>query len=307
MLSFNIYIYIIIFKIIKSFLDEECTDKYDCFNCTILLDCQWINDKCINITINNTETKNITTNSTENGTKLFESNNENILFKHLKYLKNSCYNSNIPFEIEENNLYDKIAEKYCGKKNIIITEEMMINGYKIQLKNIDGKYGISNIVCQYIFISGDYRTDSDIYINRSLSGDFLLFYSNDYNRAFIINYSSTISLVSPSSEPISFFYYSNKSFDTVPFIIYIKDNRNKENSILSILYLLLLIFFVVGIITSIIIVRYKSNFFNKNENKYQKLNSQKNEINLNLNNEENSLKKEIDKNKNKKNVSYETY
>ena len=307
MLNFHIFIYIIIFTIKKSYCDEICQDKYDCFNCTILLNCQWKDEKCSNITKNSTEKNNLSSDLREIKTKLFESPNTNILFKDLKYLKNACYNSKLPFEIDESNIYDKMAEKYCGKKNIIITNEMLINGYKIHLQKVDDKYGISNIVCQYIFISGNYRNDIDLYINRSLTGDFLLFYSNDYNKALILDYSSTISLSSPSAQPISFFYYSNKSFNTTPFIIYIKDFSYKNISILSILYLLLLIVFVVGIITTIIFIRYKSNFFNKNENKYQKLSLNKNEININLNNEENSLKKEIEKNKNKKFLPDDTY
>ena len=283
-------IYIIILKIIKAYFDEieECSSQYDCFNCTFLLDCQWINNTCINIT----EEENITSDETTTDTiteteiisdeennitkiyRLFNTENPGILFIHLKYLKNSCYPSKIPFSVDENYIYDGISEKYCGKKNIIITNEMLLNGYKVQLENVDGKYGFKNIICHYIIISGSYRNDVDIYINNSYSKDFLFFYTSDYNNALYINYSMTLALNFPAFRHVSFLYYSNKTFDTSPFIIYVKDHKYPDTSILDILFLLLLIFFVVSIFVSIVIVRYKSNFFNNNENKYQKISAE---------------------------------
>ena len=138
-------IYIIAYKIIQTYLEEECSSKYDCFNCTFLLDCQWKNNTCINIT----EEKNITDislnnanvviwdhrkiNQSNNETKmyrLFDTDNQTILFKNLKYLKNTCYEATNPFIVKENYFYDKILEKYCGKKNIIITNEMLLNLFK---------------------------------------------------------------------------------------------------------------------------------------------------------------------------------
>ena len=155
---------------------------------------------------------------------------------------------------------------------------MLYNGHKVQLENIDGKYGFDNIICQYIIISGEYRNDVDIYINKTLCKDFFLFYTLDYNNGYIINNTMTLSLESPAVRHVSFLYYANKSFDTSPFIIYIKDYVYQEKSTtnLDVLFLLLIIFFVVMIVVSIIIVRYKSNYFNPitNENKYKKLEAQ---------------------------------
>ena len=243
----------------------------------------------MNITLNNS---NITINNTINETKLykiFDTDNKTIIFNNLKYLKNSCYEAKIPFQIKEKSISDKFLEKYCGKRNIVITNEMLLNGHKIQLNNIDNKYGFSNIICQQVFISGSSRNDVDIYINRTLSKDFLFFYSTDYNKGISINYSSTISLNNLSLRSVTFLYYSNKSFDSLPFIIYLKDYKYPEKNILDILFLLLLIFFVIGITIAIIYVRYKSNFFNNN--KYQKLNiQQKNKEN---NNEENQIKRNL--------------
>lgn len=140
-------IYIIASNIIQTYLEEECSSKYDCFNCTFLLDCQWKNNTCINIT----EEKNITNislnnvdvsynhriiNQSNNETKmyrLFDTDNQTILFKNLKYLKNTCYEATNPFIVKENYFYDKILEKYCGKKNVIITNEMVLNPFKVIL------------------------------------------------------------------------------------------------------------------------------------------------------------------------------
>lgn len=317
----NYFICIIILKVIQSNFEDKCSEKNDCFNCTFILDCKWKNNECINITdekyiiSNNTSNKTNDISSKDEDTsnefkfyKLFDTDNQTILFYNLKYLKNTCYQEKIPFKIEENNINDNILEKYCGKKNIVITNEMLINGYKIQLNNINGKFGFSNIICQFIIISGGYRNDVDIYINQSLSKDFLLFYTPDYNNAMSIKYSCTISLDYSYVQSVSFLFFSNKSFDSIPFIINIKDYKYIEFPLLDILFLLLIIFFVVGIISSIIFVRYKSNFFNVIENKYQNLNNEakKNEINsenenkINLNvingqkNEDNSLKNKND-------------
>ena len=296
------FIYIISLKMIKSYLGDECIEQYDCFNCFMLFDCRWRNNQCINyteemnITLND---KNITLNNTINETKLykiFDTDNKTIIFNNLKYLKNSCYEAKIPFQITEKSNSDKFLEKYCGEKNIVITNEMLLNGHKIQLKKIDNRYGFSHIICQYIFISGGYRNDVDIFINRTLSKDFLFFYTTDYNKAMSINYSCTISLNNSALHSVSFLYYSNKSFDSPPFIIYLKDYKYPEKNYLDILFLLLLIFFVVGISIAIIYVRYKSNFFNNN--KYQKLNIQqkKKENNSEDNENKNNLSVINDKN-----------
>ena len=314
----NNFIYIIILKVIQSYFKEKCSSKHDCFNCTFLFDCQWVNNKCINITeekyiiSNNTaiKTNDIISDSSNEFKfyRLFDTDNQTILFYNLKYLKNACYQALIPFKKEENYNNDNLLEKFCGKKKIVITNEMLLNGYKIQLKNVDGKYGFSHIICQYIILSGGYRNDVDIYINQSLSKDLLLFYSPDYNNGISIKYSRTLSLDYPALQSVSFLFYSNRSFDSIPFIIYIKDYKYSDSSILDILFLLLIIFFVVGIIVLIVLVRYKSNFFNIIDNKYQKLNIQikkndKNNNNENKNNfndinekrnEDNSLKNEKD-------------
>jgi len=287
-----IFLLLIIVKIINSYLEEEeeCSDQYDCFNCTLFTDCQWRYNMCINYTEEQIMELNMTLNMTlnmeldmelnmtsnmTNETKLyrlFDTKNKTVIFNNLKYLKNTCYNTTKYFIKEENYIYYKTSEIYCGKQNIVITNDMLLNGYKVQLNDVQGKFGIPNLICQYNFISGSLRNDVDIYINKSISDEFLLVYTSNYNAYRFINYPCTLMLDSPALQTVSFLYYSNKTFDTVPFIIYIKDYRYPEYSILDILFLLLIIFFVIAIFTTILIVRYKSSTFNKNKN-YQKINS----------------------------------
>ena len=156
------YIYILIINIVKLEELDECPDKVDCINCTLLVECYWRNNECTNIT----KEKNITLDLNSNNTnitnltnynkqyKLFETDNQTTIFNNFKYLKNACYYKTFPYVVEDKYLYDK-SEKYCGKKDIIITYEMLINGYEIKLNNVNGKYGYPHIICQYNFYSGN--------------------------------------------------------------------------------------------------------------------------------------------------------
>jgi len=283
------YIYILIINIVKLEELDECPDKLDCINCTFLVDCYWRNNECINITKEKNVTLDLNSNNTNftNFTKqyrLFETNNQTTIFNNFKYLKNSCYYKTFPYADEDKYLYDKL-EKYCGKKDIIITYEMLINGYEIKLNNVDGKYGYPHILCQYNFYSGNGRHDVDIYINKSLIKDFLFIFSYDYYSGKVINYTSTITLYSVGLRTVSFWYYSNRSFDSAPFIIYFKDYKYPSYSILDYLFLSFLIASVIIIIASIIYVRYNSKFFFKNKKKYEEITneSSKNKISINKN------------------------
>lgn len=205
----------------------------------------------------------------------------------MKYLRNICYETKQPYTINDKNIIFEENEKYCGNRKIILTNEVLLKGYKIQLNNVDEKYGISNILCEYIFTSGSWRHDVDIYINRSLSQDFLLFFLESGTKGIEVNYSKTITLFGTHLEPVSFLYYSNRTFDTPPFIINFKEYRydDGDSPVLTILFLLLILAFVGGIVGSIIYVRKNSIFFDKNMKKYIKINI-------------NQVKKENDENDN---------
>ena len=260
MLHFIIFTIILIIKKINS-QQDQCSDILDCFNCTLSENCIWKNKTCIY----SSKPKNIS---------LFKSNNKTHLFYDMRYLRNICYETKPPYIINDNDIIFEEKEKYCGNRKIILTNEVILKGYRVQLNNVDEKYGISNILCEYIFISGGWRHDVDIYINRSLSKDFLLFYLESGTKGIEVNYSKTISLFTTLLEPVSFLYYSNRTFDTPPFIINFKEYRyeKSDSPVLTYLFLLLILAFIGGIIGSIIYVRKNSIFFDKNMKKYIKIN-----------------------------------
>ena len=257
---FIFFTIILIIKKINS-QQDQCFDILDCFNCTLSQDCIWENNSCIYSSI----PKNIS---------LFKSNNKTNLFYNMKYLRNICYETMSPYIINNNNRVFEENEKYCGNRKIILTNEILLKGHKIQLNKVDEKYGISNILCEYIFISGGFRHDVDIYINRSLSKDFLLFFMESGAKGLEVNYSKTIALYGTFLEPVSFLYYSNKTFNTPPFIINFKEYRydNGDSPVLTVLFLLLILAFIGGIVGGIIYVRKNSIFFDKNMKKYIKIN-----------------------------------
>ena len=288
MLHFIIFSIILIIKKINS-QQDQCSDILDCFNCTLSENCFWKNKTCIY----SSKPKNIS---------LFKSNNKTTLFYNMKYLRNICYETKPPYIINDKNIIFEENEKYCGNRKIILTNEVLLKGFKVQLNNVDEKYGISNILCEYIFTSGGWRHDVDIFINRSLSQDFLLFFLESGTKGLEVNYSKTITLSNTHIEPVSFLYYSNRTFDTPPFIINFKEYRydDGDSLVLTILFLLLILGFIGGIVGSIIYVRKNSIFFDKNMKKYIKININQvkkendendNEIKLSVINEELPVKK----------------
>jgi uncharacterized protein YneF (UPF0154 family) len=220
----------------------------------------------------------------------------------MKYLRKICYETKTPYTIKDNNIIFEENEKYCGNRKIILTNEVILKGYRVQLNNVDEKYGSSNILCEYIFTSGGWRHDIDIYVNRSLSKDFLLFYVESGTSGLEVNYSRTVTFFGNCFEPVSFLYYSNRTFDTPPFIINFKEYRydNGDSPVLTYLFLLLILTFIGGIIGGIIFVRKNSIFFDKNMKKYIKINvnqvkreNDDNEVKLSAINEEISVQNNI--------------
>ena len=275
----NIFILIFLLSLISkkilSLYIEECSDKLDCFNCTITPGCQWENKSCINQTEN------------EYNHTLLDTDNSTILYQDLKCIRNRCIENKAPYLPEENYLYDDLSDKYCGNKLTILTEGNIKNGFRIELKNNSDIYGTPNILCEYILTHGRIRIDADIFINRSLSHDFLLFYSNDLKQSVQINYSCTLTIFGMERDSVSFFYYSNKSFETSPFIIYFqKDEIIEEDSqVLAYLFLVAIIGFVVLSIVGIIVMRKCSLFFKLNRKRNNEFNN--NDININVNMNEN--------------------
>ena len=72
-------------------------------------------------------------------------------------------------------------------------------------------YGAPNLLCEYVVTHGKGIVSADIFINRSLSEDFLLFYSYEYDNNIRIKYSSTLIINGMQMSSASFLFYSNTS------------------------------------------------------------------------------------------------
>ena len=278
-------------KVFSAYL-EDCLDKYDCFNCTVIEGCKWENETCINYTeppeyilaecnstfYNLTEYNSTEYNLSDCNSSLIEIKED--FYHNLKYLRNTCFPNKVPNKPEEKYIYNELSDKYCGNNFIILNNYRLINGYKIELKNNSGIYGTPNLLCEYVLNHGPLRIDADIFINRTLSQDFSLFYSEDSNYHFHINYSTTLSVCSTDYNSVSFFYFSNKTFETSPFIIYFREyiDFEEESDLLTYLFLAATIGFVVLSIVGIIIVRRCSLYFKLKKNKIRDNNDNINEI-----------------------------
>ena len=286
-----IYIFLITLLISKNILClyiKDCSDKYDCFNCTLSPGCVWLNKTCIN--------------STEEQiySSLLNSDNSTILFHDLKLLKYLCFETKPPYTPEENYKYEEISDKYCGNNIIILSSDKLHKGFDIKLKNNNGSYGTPKLLCEYILTHGNSRLDADIYINRTLSKNFLLFYTDDMEQYAHINYSTTLSIYGSSINSVSFFFYSNYTFETPPFIIYFKVEYIIDEVPASLTYsfLAVILLFISLSIGGIIIIRKCSIVFHLNkDNKKDKGEIIENKENLSViiekNIEENS-KNEIE-------------
>ena len=285
-----IHIFLVSLLISKKILSqniEECSNILDCINCTLFPGCEWLNKSCIN-----------STNWDYNET-LMESDNSTILFHDLKLIKNICFENKPPYVPEENHKINEISDEYCGDNLIILSYDLLLNGLEIKLKNNSGLYGTPNLLCEYILTHGNDRIDADIYINRSLSNYFLLFYSDDMDQSLKIDYSSTLSMYKLSFISVSFLFYSNQTFETPPFIIYIKiDQPEEESELLTYFFLAIMIVLILLSIGGIIFIRKCSIVFNleklKKNDKDEIIENKGNLSVINENNLEENSKNEIE-------------
>ena len=252
-------IFTLISKKILSSIIEECSDLIDCFNCTLTPGCIWENQTCLNYT------------DVEYNSTLLDTDNSTILYHDLKYIRNICFDTKAPYIPEENYIYNDLSNNYCGDNLFFVNDWNRLNGIRIELNNNNGIYGTPNLLCEYVLTHGSSKIDVDIYINRTLSKDFLLFYSDDFDENIHINYSTTLILHQLNIHSSSFLYYSNKSFETSPFIIYFKrEEPPPESEVLTYLFLAATIGFILLAIGGIIFVRNCSLYFKLKYNKKKK-------------------------------------
>jgi hypothetical protein len=131
-----------------------------------------------------------------------------------------------------------------------------------------GIYGLPNLLCEYIILSGPGSFDANIEINAEHSQEFFLLYSED-SRYFNshINESGSLGIYATGRKANTFVYYGLESFNSSPFTITFKQRKMTKTSQTTgyvMIGLIILIFIVV--VTSIIIIRNNSILFkDKNE------------------------------------------
>ena len=209
------------FQPINSLNFENSCNKYlDCFNCTKNPSCKWQKEKdfCIHF---------YTSNYNNNYSLPILSKEINILNlnQHVNFIRKSCLMPFNPY-IENNNYlnYNNISLKYCGPHYIINNGLNIKSDFKIEINNINGIYGIPNLLCEFIILTGP-----SFYVNIELNVDeinnFYLLYSKDYlNFIQYINTSISLYIDTGMNKLNTFLFYGLKSFDKSPFIIKYKEN-----------------------------------------------------------------------------------
>lgn len=239
---------------------SSCFSFSDCFNCTLNQKCRWYwtNESCVpfehfdfkySLPILNNSEYNLT-----------------IINSHINFIRKACFNSRIPY-IENNKsiFYNNISIKYCGPHYIATTKYNINTDLKIEMKNINGVYGIPNILCEYIILTGPSSFDINIQINKPEVDNFYLLYSEDsINFTKNINESTSLSLKIKNNYVHTFVFYSKKSFYSPPFTIsYIESIEQNKSQITGYIMLSLIIIIFIIIIFGIIYIRRHSKTFMK--------------------------------------------
>ena len=237
---------------------SSCFSFSDCFNCTLNQNCRWYwtNESCVPFEhFDRNYSLPILRNSESNLT---------IINDYINFMRKACFNPHIPY-IESNKsiFYNNISVKYCGPHFIATTEDNIKSDLKIEMKNIKGIFGIPNILCEYIILSGPSSFDIRIQINKPEANNFYLLYSEDsINFTRHINDSTSLSLKMKINYVHTFVFYAKKSFYSPPFSIsYIESIEKRKSQITGYIMLSLIIIIFIIIIFGIIYIRKRSKIF----------------------------------------------
>ena len=246
-------------------IKKDCSSFSDCFNCTINKYCRWSwpNESCIEYTPFNENY------SIPDLNQSLLADDISTINPFINFLRKTCFKPYIPYK--ENNsslLYNDISKKYCGPHEITtISNSKFIKDFIIELNNVDGIYGVPNILCEYIILSGPNSFQVNIEINEKYNKSFYLLYS-EYSIYFydLFKESTSITIDSTGRRANTFIYYGLQSFDESPFKITFKEYVNEKPS-QTIGYILigLIIFIFLLVVISIIYIRYNSKLFDKNK------------------------------------------
>ena len=246
-------------------IKTDCSSFSDCFNCTINKYCRWSwpNESCIEYTPFNENY------SIPDLNQSLLADDISTINPFINFLRKTCFKPYIPYK--ENNsslLYNDISKKYCGPHEITtISNSKFIKDFKIELNNVDGIYGVPNILCEYIILSGPNSFQVNIEINEKYNKSFYLLYS-EYSIYFydLFKESTSITIDSTGRRANTFIYYGLQSFDESPFKITFKEYVNEKPSQTTGYILIgLIIFIFLLVVISIIYIRYNSKLFDKNK------------------------------------------
>lgn len=237
---------------------SSCFSFSDCFNCTLNKNCRWYwtNESCVPFEhFDHNYSLPILSKSESNLT---------IINDHINFIRKACFNPHAPY-IKNNKsiFYNNISVKYCGPHFIATTEDNIKSDLKIEMKNIKGTFGIPNILCEYIILSGPSSFDIRIEINKPETNNFYLLYSEDsINFTRHINSSRSLSLKMKSNYVHTFVFYTKKTFYSPPFTIsYIESKEKKKSQITGYIMLSLIIILFIIIVFGIIYIRRHSKLF----------------------------------------------
>ena len=243
-------------------IDVFCNNYTDCFNCTRNPYCRWemSNYSCIKFEPYNENYSIIALNET------YEENSITLLNQHINFIRKVCFLPFIPYiENNNSNIYNNISAKYCGPHYILTPPEKYENEFQIELKKVSGVYGLPNILCEYIILSGPNGFDTNIEIDKNEAKNLYLLYSEDSQYfSAQINESKTFSLENTGRRANTFIFYGLKSFNTSPFKITFKKKISKKDSkTLGYVYNRIIIALFLLVVTSIIYIRLNSVLFKK--------------------------------------------
>lgn len=245
----------------------ECPSFSDCFNCTKTPYCRWIwkNESCIPYNYYDDENSTIPL--------LNESYINNDIYKlndFVNFIRKVCF---LPYTsyLENNNsiIYNNISLKYCGQHHITTQLNNYNKEFFIQLKNVSGIYGVPNILCEFVILSGPNYFETNIDINGNETENFYLLYSEDSHNFYDhIKETRTFTISNTGRRANTFIYYGLKSLNSLPFKITFKETIHKTKTSDTTGYVLIALIALIFIILiiAIIYIRNNSILFKKNKN-----------------------------------------
>ena len=267
--------------------ETSCNNTLDCFNCTLIPKCRWSWEKksCITFEPFNEEYALPLLSN-------YISNNITMLNNHINFIRKSCFIPVNPYIENQNSyIYNNISLKYCGPHYIIKKRD---TDFKIQIKNINGLYGTSNLLCEFIILSSP-NFDINIKINEEPNNNFYLLYSPDsINFSQHITSSTTLSINNNNMNLHTFIFYGLKSFKNSPFIITYKEtifDIKKAVEATGYIMIALSCIMIIIIIIAIINIRKKSILFKKEKEKVKIFSDENEKLKLHYNNKNRENKK----------------